>query len=114
MSDVQIGDSIWAFTRNGGKVYVLAAEIVVAAKEDAVDEPYGRFLIVGDRSHSRYFDVERGADVELLLRSIPSINPKAEVLGSSFQGLAAVRELSAADASRLREFAEGLRTIAVK
>lgn len=113
MSQIAVEDSIWAFTRNSDKVYVLAAEIVVADKETATDEPYGCFVVIGNRNSSTYFDVDEGPDIEPLLRSLPSINPKAKILGSSFQGLSAVRDLSAADADRIRQFAAGLRTIAI-
>lgn len=108
LHDVELGDSLWAFTRAATGRYVLAAELVVKSKTlNPAGYPYGPFRVWGDRSRSRYFDVEAGPDVEPLLRSF-GLAVGGAVLGRSFQGGAAVRRLSPADHAALAAFAQGL------
>ena len=67
LHEIEIGDSLWAFTRSAEKRYVLAAELVVGAK--TMNPPgfrYGPFRVWGHLQKSRYFktvsqpSVERG------------------------------------------------------
>src|SRR2546423_5914926 len=97
LHQVEIGDSLWAFTRASNKSYVLAAELVVRAK--TINPPnfrYGRYRIWGDLHTSRYFRVEGQPSVEQIIRSL-SIQANADVLGRAFQGHAAVRLINAQD-----------------
>jgi predicted restriction endonuclease len=56
---------------------------------------------------SRYFAVDDQPDASVLIRSL-AVEARAEVLGRSFQGRAAVRPLSGADHHRLLSYAEHL------
>jgi 5-methylcytosine-specific restriction enzyme A len=90
-------DSLWAFTRRGDGVYVLAAELVVSAK--TLNPPsyrYGRFRLWGDLGRSRYFSLAGQPDITVLVRSL-SIPTGGDMLGRAFQGYAAVRQLSIED-----------------
>ena len=52
---IEIGDSLWAFTRRPDGQYVLAAELVIRAK--TLNPPtfrYGRYRVWGDLRRSRY------------------------------------------------------------
>jgi hypothetical protein len=90
---VEIGDSVWAFTRNDDGRYVLAAELVVRAKtRNPPGFRYGPYRVWGDLKLSRYFHVDGQADQEALLRTV-SGRHSAKVLGMAFQGHAAVRIL---------------------
>jgi hypothetical protein len=111
MLKASAGDSLWAFTRNERGTYVLAAELVVRNVEQITGEEYGRYCVTGDPKASRYFDVDAGKDAEECVRKL-SIPAKAEALGQSFQGTAAVRELNDADHAMLRAFANGLAELA--
>jgi 5-methylcytosine-specific restriction protein A len=97
MHSIDIGDSLWAFTRAAGGRYVLAAELVVRAK--TLNPPgfrYGRFRVWGDLSRSRYFRADDAPSADQLIRSL-SCRADAEILGRSFQGHAAVRLLTGHD-----------------
>jgi 5-methylcytosine-specific restriction protein A len=108
LHDIDIGDSLWAFTRNRAGDYVLAAELVVSAKtRNAKTFRYGGYRIWGDLTKSRYFQVENQPSVEHLLRGL-SCAPRADVLGHSFQGGRAVRQLTLADDDVLRAAAKSL------
>jgi 5-methylcytosine-specific restriction protein A len=55
---IEIGDSLWAFTRNKEGRYVLAAELVIKAKtENPPNFRYGRYRVWGDIHRSRYYQV---------------------------------------------------------
>lgn len=111
LAEARAGESVWAFTRrasDGG--YVLAAELVVrAVTTNRPGYRYGRYRVWGDLARSRYFDVDGSADAERLIRSL-SVRAGAARLGQAFQGQAAVRRLSEADAALLAAFARGLPT----
>lgn len=108
MHGVEIGDSLWAFTRTSDGRYVLAAELVVQAKTmNHPDFRYGDYRVWGDVDRSRYFRVEGAPSVEQVIRSL-SIRTEARVLGRSFQGHAAVREITEEDHRVLREAARDL------
>ena len=105
---IDLGDSVWAFTRNTRGRYVLAAELVVRAKtHNPKGYPYGPYRVWGDRERSRYFAIDEGPSVEPLIRTFAL--PVGEgVLGRSFQGPGAVRSLSLLDHTALRVFARNL------
>ncbi len=97
LHQIDIGDSLWAFTRASDKSYVLAAELVIRAK--TINPPnfrYGKYRVWGDLQKSRYFKVEGQPKVEQIIRSL-SVKANAEVLGRAFQGYAAVRLINADD-----------------
>lgn len=97
MHHIDVGDSLWAFTRASTGGYVLAAELVVRAK--TFNPPgfrYGRFRVWGDLNRSRYFQVEGQAVIEPVIREL-SIRVNAATLGQSFQGPSAVRVISVDD-----------------
>ena len=96
-----IGDSLWAFTRTKDRRYSLAAELVVRAKTfNPPNYRYGRYRIWGDLRKSRYFKINQQLSIEQIIRSL-SCKTDAIVLGQSFQGLAAVREITLDDHSIL-------------
>ena len=108
LHEIGIGDSLWAFTRRSDKQYVLAAELVVRAKTfNPPNFRYGRYRLWGDLHESRYFRVDDGPNVERIIRTL-SCRANAPVLGSSFQGPAAVRRLTTEDHQILSAFAANL------
>jgi hypothetical protein len=108
MHEVDRGDSLWAFTRTADGHYVLAAELVVQAKTmNRPDFRYGDYRVWGNVDWSRYFRVEGAPSVEQIIRSL-SIRAEARVLGRSFQGHAAVRQITEEDHQVLREAARDL------
>ena len=97
LHDIAIGDSLWAFTRNKKKRFVMAAELVIRAKtKNPPDFRYGAFRVWGDLKQSRYFEAEEQPSMEQIIRLL---SPKAEaaILSQSFQGKAAVRPLTSED-----------------
>lgn len=107
---IDAGESLWAFTRTMDGRCVLAAELVAAGK--TLNPPgfrYGRYRLRGDLARSRYFATAHQPDLTPLIRSL-SIRSGSGPLGQAFQGHAAVRQISEADASRLRAHAHGLPT----
>jgi 5-methylcytosine-specific restriction enzyme A len=109
LHDIDIGDSLWAFTRDGGGKYLMAAELVVRAK--TLNPPafrYGRYRIWGDIRWSRYFQVAGQPSAETILRALSCRVAPGRALGQSFQGPAAVRNLSVGDHQMLVEWAKGL------
>jgi 5-methylcytosine-specific restriction protein A len=104
----QLGESLWAFTRTKNGSYALAAELVVRAKTlNPPDFRYGRYRLWGDLRESRYFKVEGQPNIERLIRNL-SVQAKADYLGQSFQGRAAVRLISPEDHRLLRKVAAHL------
>lgn len=94
---IDVGDSLWAFTRTSKGDYVLAAELVVRAKtQNPPNFRYGRYRVWGDLCKSRYFKVEGQPQAEQIIRSL-SCKTDALVLGRAFQGYAAVRIITAED-----------------
>lgn len=97
LHQIDIGDSLWAFTRASDKSYVLATELVIRAK--TINPPnfrYGKYRVWGDLRKSRYFKVEGQPKIEQIIRSL-SVRANADVLGRAFQGYAAVRLINADD-----------------
>jgi 5-methylcytosine-specific restriction enzyme A len=98
LHSIDIGDSLWAFTRNKLGRYVLAAELVVKAKtQNPPNFRYGQYRIWGDLARSRYFlSDENAPNIEQVVRLL-SIKTDARRLGQSFMGQAAVRTITTAD-----------------
>jgi 5-methylcytosine-specific restriction protein A len=97
LHEIDIGDSLWAFTRTKSGGYALAAELMVRAK--TLNPPnfrYGRYRLWGDLRQSRYFRVEDQTNIEQVVRSL-SVRANAPILGQSFQGRAAVRPITRED-----------------
>jgi 5-methylcytosine-specific restriction enzyme A len=108
MHEIDLGDSLWAFTRTTQGRYVLAAELVVRAKTyNPPNFRYGRYRLWGDLKRSRYFMVEEQPSVDQVIRSL-SVKAQAAVLGSSFQGHAAVRRINQHDHVILNAAAQDL------
>lgn len=108
LHSIDIGDSLWAFTRNRLGEYVLAAELVVSAKtRNPKTFRYGSYRIWGSLEKSRYFLADGQPSVEPLIRNL-SFSPRADVLGQSFQGRCAVRAINLADHRLLRAFSQSL------
>ena len=97
LHQIERGDSLWAFTRRRDGTYVLAAELIVWAKtRNMPNFRYGRYRVWGDLARSRYFKVEGQASIEPIIRAL-TCRANAPVLGMSFQGNAAIRQLSNTD-----------------
>ena len=108
LHQIEIGDSLWAFTRNRSGQYVLAAELVVKAKtENPPNFRYGRYRIWGDIHLSRYFQVDGQPNIEQIIRSL-SCKADARILGQSFQGLSAVKHITQHDNLILQAIARSL------
>jgi len=108
LHEIDSGDSLWAFTRNRSGRYVLAAELVVKAKTHNPPKfRYGRYRLWGDLARSRYFETGGQLGVEQVIRQL-SITANARYLGQSFQGYAAVRQLSIQDHQILATLAADL------
>lgn len=103
------GDSLWAFTRRTHDgLYILAAELVIrAVTRNPPNYRYGIYWAWGDLARSRYFDVELGPSAEPLIREL-GVRAAGPHLGQAFQGYAAVRVISEADAQLLALFAADL------
>lgn len=107
------GDSLWAFARRGDGSYVLAAHLIVRGiTHNVPGYRYGKYRIWGDRSTSRYFEVAHSPNAEAIIRSL-SVTTLARYLGQSFQGGAAVRELTQADHRLLLRVAADLPTLEI-
>jgi hypothetical protein len=53
---IEIGDSLWAFTRRRDGIYVLAAELIVKAKTtNPPNFRYGKYRVWGDINYSSTF-----------------------------------------------------------
>ena len=105
---IDIGDSLWAFTRRMDGIYVLAAELIVKAKtQNPPKFRYGRYRVWGDINLSRYFQVTQQPNIENVIRHL-SIKASARILGQSFQGHAAVKPLTKDDHEILRILAKDL------
>ena len=97
LHEIDLGDSLWAFTRAKARNYALAAELVVKAKTfNPTNFKYGRYRIWGDLNKSRYFQVDGQLSVEQVIRQL-SCRTEAKILGHSFQGYSAVRKISIHD-----------------
>jgi hypothetical protein len=105
---IEIGDSLWAFTKTRNKNYVLAAELIIIAKTfNSSTYRYGKYRVWGDLIGSKYFQVDIQPNFEYLLRNL-SIKVNADILGQSFQGHAAVRKISEKDHLLLTKYSKNL------
>ena len=108
MHEIELGDSLWAFTRRPDKTYALAAELVVRAKTmNPSGFKYGPYRLWGDLKQSQYFSVTGQTDITTLIRSL-SISARGAALGNAFQGRAAVRRLTLEDHHVLVAYAQDL------
>jgi 5-methylcytosine-specific restriction protein A len=108
LHQIDLGESLWAFTRRRDGRYALAAELVISAKTmNPKGFRYGPYRVWGDLRRSRYFTVDGQPDLSTFIRGL-SVKASAEVLGRSFQGNAAVRVIDEADHTRLCAYAEAL------
>lgn len=110
LHQVEVGDSLWAFTRRRDRRYGLAMELVVRAKTlNPRNFRYGHYRLWGDLERTRYFDLDhpRALVVDQVVRHL-SVAPKSAVLGQAFQGHAAVRVLTQEDHQVLAALAADL------
>jgi 5-methylcytosine-specific restriction protein A len=108
LHEIEIGDSLWAFTRNHDGRYVLAAELVARAKtHNPPNFRYGRYRLWGDVVRSRYFLVDVQPSIEQVIRCL-SCTANAAILGQSFQGHSAVKRITPADHRILVQSASNL------
>jgi 5-methylcytosine-specific restriction enzyme A len=106
--DIEIGDSLWAFTRRRDGIYALAAELVASAKTlNPRGYRYGHYRLWGNLQRSRYFKVDGQPDITNLIRGL-SIQAGGDVLGRAFQGHAAVRAITLGDHRTLASYAARL------
>src|SRR5262245_50322315 len=78
---VDIGESIWAFTRHRDGRYALAAHLIVAAKTmNKIGFRYGRYRVWGNLNKSRYFEIGAQPDISVFIRSL-GVSAKGDVLG---------------------------------
>lgn len=97
LHDIELGDSLWAFTRRPDGEYVMAAELVVKARTwNSPQYRYGSFRVWGDLRLSRYFLARGQASLDPVVRGL-SVRVAPGPLGHSFQGHAAVRKITLAD-----------------
>ena len=108
LHEIDLGKSLWAFTRNRDGRYALAAELVISAKTmNPRGFRYGRYRVWGDLRRSRYFQTTGQPDISGLVRDL-GVAAKAGILGHSFQGHAAVRPIGNSEHLRLLAYAEAL------
>jgi 5-methylcytosine-specific restriction enzyme A len=108
MHKIDIGDSLWAFTRNLQGKYVLASHLIVKAKTiNPSNFRYGHYRIWGDLTKSRYFKTEEQPGIEQIIRNL-SCTTNASILGHSFQGLSAVKLITHEDNNILLKISEEL------
>lgn len=108
LHEIDLGDSLWGFTRRKDGAYALAVELVISAKTfNPRGYRYGRYRVWGNLNRSRYFCVERQPDIKQLIHQL-SIHAQADVLGRSFQGHAAVRRMTPEDHRLLAAYATRL------
>ena len=83
LHSIEIGDSLWAFTRNSLGRYVLAAELVARAKtRNPPTFRYGPFRLWGDLGLSRYFLADETApSAEQVIRSLSIRAQRSGIVG---------------------------------
>lgn len=97
LHEVEVGDSVWAFTRVPNGTYALAAELVVRTRtHNAPGFRYGKYRVWGDIEESRYFQLGGQENLEPLIRHL-SPKTQAEELYYSFMGPGSVRRLTEQD-----------------
>jgi hypothetical protein len=113
MAEARPGDTLWAFAPIGGGRYVIVARMAVARAGENPPESEerrdaGRWFIEAEPSGIVYFDTATQPEATSLIRSL-GVRAEAAILGQAFQGLAAVRRLSAAAAQTMVEAAATFR-----
>lgn len=109
LHEIEMGDSLWAFTRNKQGDYVLAAHLIIKAK--TINHPkfrYGAYRVWGDLNKSKYFITEKQPSIGQVIKSL-SIKASANILGRSFQGRAAVRKINDLDNQILYKISKNLK-----
>ncbi len=108
MHNINLGDSLWAFTRARNGRYVLAAELIVHNKtKNPPNFRYGEYRVWGDLTRSRFLEVAEPPSIEQVIRYL-SIPANAAKLGQSFQGGNAVRLITEQDHQILSHLSQGL------
>ena len=108
LHEIEIGDSLWAFTRNKNNNYALATQLVIKAKTfNSSTFRYGKYRVWGDLKLSKYFKIENQPNIEHILRNF-SIKTKAKVLGRAFQGKSAVRKITIDEHNILQAYVKNL------
>ncbi|MHC4281845.1 MAG: HNH endonuclease [Planctomycetota bacterium] len=108
MHSIDIGDTLWAFTRNKRGGYAIVAKLLVKAKTiNPLKFRFGRYRVWGDLTSSKYFQIESQTNAEDIIRSL-SCKTDAKILGRAFQGKAAVRPISLQDHKCLLKAAKKL------
>lgn len=108
LHSIELGDSLWAFTKNKKNNYALAAQLIIKAKTyNPPNFRYGRYRIWGDLLYSKYFNIERQLNMEHIIRGL-SCKTDAQILGRAFQGHSAVRLLTIRDHQILEAYTKNL------
>jgi hypothetical protein len=108
LHSIDIGESLWAFTRKNDDQYALAAHLIIAAKTiNKAGFRYGRYRVWGNLCKSRYFQVDLQPDISMLVRNL-GVSARGDVLGRAFQGNAAVRAIDEQAQAKLLKYAEVL------
>jgi len=109
LHDVDVGESLWAFSRRPHDgAYVLIAELVVRAKTmNRAGFRYGPYRLWGSLDESRYFLAEGQARIDQVIRAM-SLGVNAKHIGQAFQGHAAVRKITLEDQAMLQALAAEL------
>jgi len=117
MRSLRRRDHIWAFTRRDETTYVLAMDLVVDVirRNQFGDQGarYGKYCALGNPQACRYFDVETGPDAEQLIRELHFFrgDMKVDTTGQLFQGINAVRPLTAQEHVELMGFSQKCTTL---
>ncbi len=108
LHQINIGESLWAFTRNHQGNYVLAAQLIIKAKtKNPPNYKYGSYRVWGSIKKSRYFDINQQLDISCLIKQFPLRTGKANtLLGQAFQGKAAVRQITDREHEILLNYAQ--------
>jgi 5-methylcytosine-specific restriction protein A len=106
MHSIDVGDSLWAFTRSRIGKYCFAARLIVRAKTtNPPNFRYGRYRVWGDLKLSSFYRIEGQPNAELLIRAF-SLKTDAKILAQSFQGKAAVRKISHSEGAMIEAFTQ--------
>ncbi|MGZ2412092.1 hypothetical protein ACUXST_001513 [Sphingomonas sp. F9_3S_D5_B_2] len=113
MRNLEAGDDVWAIGRANGSYPLVARFTVVETGTNPLGSQdrsrYGAEFMRSAPALSTYFELN-GNDAERIVRSL-GISTASPVLGRSFQGGAAVRELDRGDRQKLVRYAATLRTL---
>ena len=95
MQLIRPGDVVWAFTRRKtDEAYVLVARFLVSQVGENDDgNPAGQWYFASNSGNFRYLDPQTQEDAGPVIRGL-GIKADADVLGKSFRGRNAVRQIS--------------------